>query len=82
MKFNFKIVLILLLGFLFFYGSKKNEKGHKETRNLINKEKQPNVLIIFPDQLRRYSAGYWSKEPFRSLVYSLILGIKKGSLIN
>lgn len=24
----------------------------------------PNVLFIFPDQMRRYSAGYWSKAPY------------------
>ena len=29
---------------------------------------QPNVLIIFPDQLRRYAAGYWSKSPYREHV--------------
>lgn len=29
----------------------------------INSEK-PNVLIIFPDQLRRYSAGFWSQEKY------------------
>jgi len=25
---------------------------------------KPNVLIIFPDQLRRYSAGFWSEEKY------------------
>ncbi len=25
---------------------------------------KPNVLIIFPDQLRRYSAGFWSQDKF------------------
>ncbi|UXX81295.1 sulfatase [Reichenbachiella carrageenanivorans] len=32
------------------------------------KKKKPNVLIIFPDQLRRYSAGFWSEEPYRDQV--------------
>lgn len=32
-------------------------------------QKKPNVLIIFPDQLRRYSAGFWSEEPYKSLAY-------------
>ena len=32
------------------------------------KSKGPNVLIIFPDQLRRYSAGFWSEEPYKNLV--------------
>ncbi|MGY6647469.1 sulfatase family protein [Wenyingzhuangia sp. IMCC45574] len=31
--------------------------------------KQPNVLIIFPDQLRRYAAGFWSQEPYKSLAH-------------
>ncbi|WP_282080413.1 sulfatase family protein [Aquimarina algiphila] len=31
-------------------------------------QKKPNILIIFPDQLRRYSAGFWSKEPYKNLV--------------
>jgi len=26
---------------------------------------KPNVLIIFPDQLRRYSAGFWSEPEYR-----------------
>jgi arylsulfatase A-like enzyme len=33
----------------------------------ISQEK-PNVLIIFPDQLRRYSAGFWQEEPYREHV--------------
>ncbi|MFB9057818.1 sulfatase [Mariniflexile ostreae] len=31
-------------------------------------ERKPNVLIIFPDQLRRYSAGFWSQDPYRNHV--------------
>lgn len=31
-------------------------------------EEKPNVLIIFPDQLRRYSAGFWAEEPYRKHV--------------
>ena len=31
-------------------------------------EKKPNVLIIFPDQLRRYSAGFWSEDGFKEHV--------------
>lgn len=30
--------------------------------------KKPNVLIIFPDQLRRYSAGFWSEAPYKKHV--------------
>lgn len=32
------------------------------------KQPRPNVLIIIPDQLRRYSAGYWSQAPYRQHV--------------
>ncbi|MEO1012503.1 MAG: sulfatase, partial [Bacteroidota bacterium] len=28
-------------------------------------DKSPNVLIIYPDQLRRYSAGFWSEAKYR-----------------
>lgn len=31
-------------------------------------QEHPNVLIIFPDQLRRYSAGFWQEEPYREHV--------------
>ena len=34
----------------------------------LETNKKPNVLIIFPDQLRRYSAGFWSEEPFNKFV--------------
>lgn len=39
----------------------------KQIESKTNTEK-PNVLIIFPDQLRRYSAGYWSKAPYNEHV--------------
>ena len=31
-------------------------------------EKKPNVLILYPDQLRRYSAGFWSEENYKNHV--------------
>lgn len=40
--------------------------GCKEVEKQI--DKKPNVVIIFPDQLRRYSAGFWNEEPYRSEV--------------
>ncbi|MDO6807556.1 sulfatase [Zobellia galactanivorans] len=41
----------------------------KEAITTASKDaKQPNVLIIYPDQLRRYSAGFWSKEEYRKYV--------------
>lgn len=39
----------------------------KEKANTKN-SKKPNVLIIFPDQLRRYSAGFWSEKPYADKV--------------
>jgi arylsulfatase A-like enzyme len=32
------------------------------------KPQHPNVMIIFPDQLRRYSAGFWQKAPYKKHV--------------
>jgi arylsulfatase A-like enzyme len=43
----------------------KSEK--KESIEIATVSKQPNVLIVFPDQLRRYSAGFWAEDPYRSL---------------
>lgn len=40
----------------------------QKTQNTEKDVKNPNVLIIFPDQLRRYSAGFWSEEPYRQNV--------------
>ncbi|MGY5355933.1 sulfatase family protein [Wenyingzhuangia sp. IMCC45467] len=37
----------------------------KETKNT---NKKPNVLIIYPDQLRRYSAGFWSEDQYKDHV--------------
>lgn len=55
---NIRLVIFLLplLG-LFSCVEKKSEALEK-----------PNVLVIFPDQLRRYSAGYWSEEPYNKHV--------------
>lgn len=36
-------------------------------KNKVSKKK-PNVLIIFPDQLRRYSAGFWSEAPYNKFI--------------
>ncbi len=33
-------------------------------RALKGTARRPNVLFIFPDQLRRYSAGYWTRDPW------------------
>ena len=42
--------------------------GHAQGPNKVVENNQPNVLVIFPDQLRRYSAGYWSEDKYRKYV--------------
>ncbi len=55
---NFKYTILIVFISCFF--SCKNEA--KIDKNI---DKRPNVLIIFPDQLRRYSAGFWSESPYK-----------------
>ncbi|WKX76434.1 sulfatase-like hydrolase/transferase [Zobellia laminariae] len=43
-------------------------KEEKKPEVVLAEAKAPNVLIIYPDQLRRYSAGFWSKEKYRAHV--------------
>lgn len=62
-------LLALFFGVFFLLGNKKTPEKEFNNSVIATVEKQPNVLIIFPDQLRRYSAGYWSKEPFKNLVF-------------
>ncbi len=66
---KFKYFFLCLSVFIF---SCKTNKSSAEKNTASNTEvtitKRPNVLIIFPDQLRRYSAGFWSKEPYKNLV--------------
>lgn len=57
---NTRIAFIILL-FCSFW----NCQNKKEITTAPNK--RPNVLIIFPDQLRRYSAGFWSDAPYKDL---------------
>ena len=59
MSFKNRLLVIFVITFI----SCQSEKQQIET----NSEK-PNVLIIFPDQLRRYSAGFWSQEKYRKYV--------------
>jgi len=68
--------LVLVGIFIFFSCKTKKEISSDTKKNDIDAnftvnsiQKKPNVLIIFPDQLRRYSAGFWSKEPYKSLAY-------------
>ena len=54
-----QVLICIYISFLVLSGCVNKE--------VVNNEK-PNVLFIFPDQMRRYSSGYWSEEPFRQFV--------------
>lgn len=54
----------LILGFL----SLLYISCHSKLKDETIAEVKPNVLIIFPDQLRRYSAGFWSEAPYKKHV--------------
>jgi len=47
----------------------KAQNGSMATKQEVSiSEKAPNILIIYPDQLRRYSAGFWSEEKYKKHV--------------
>ncbi|WP_299547270.1 sulfatase [Seonamhaeicola sp.] len=54
--------IFFLLTLVFSFLNCKNEKAV-----IRIEERKPNVLIVFPDQLRRYSAGFWSEVPYKDL---------------
>ena len=54
--------LIILLSILSLSSSAQKRKG------AISSKKRPNVIFIFPDQLRRYSAGFWQEEEYKDYV--------------
>ncbi len=62
LKFCFGLIGILTLS---LFGCKSVEDSEKTTSNIKNK---PNVLLIYPDQLRRYSAGFWAEPEYRDAV--------------
>ena len=59
---------IFLLIFVFSFSDCKTQDKKQFDGKVEVVKKRPNVLIIFPDQLRRYSAGFWSEEPYKSFV--------------
>ena len=59
MKINNCILVLLMLLSLQSQSQKKEIKASSD---------KPNVLIIFPDQLRRYSAGFWSEPEYSKYV--------------
>ncbi|MFH6767506.1 sulfatase [Gaetbulibacter aquiaggeris] len=54
LKHRLGLILIIVLQFFNCYSFQKIE----------SLEVKPNVLIIYPDQLRRYSAGFWSESQY------------------
>lgn len=64
MKLTFKIFVFALL-VMSCQGDKKST-GDIAKMGIV--EKRPNVLIIYPDQLRRYSAGFWLEEKYKDHV--------------
>lgn len=62
---NINIHSIILIVCLLSLGCKSQTKDESSIQEEI---KKPNILIVFPDQLRRYSAGFWSEDHYRDLV--------------
>ncbi|MFB9058092.1 sulfatase [Mariniflexile ostreae] len=60
---KFTRVLICFFSLFIIIGCRT--QAEKKVEIFIEK---PNVLIIFPDQLRRYSAGYWSEDKYKEHV--------------
>ncbi len=60
-------LLVAILTFLMTITSSVSCAQQIVYSNTKEKEiKKPNVLIIYPDQLRRYSASFWSEEKYNS----------------
>lgn len=57
---KYKVVLIFVI--IVFGCQTKNKEITKGESS-----KKPNILIVFPDQLRRYSAGFWSESPYKEI---------------
>jgi len=64
-------ISLFALSFLIYSCNIKKPSEEKKEENQANsvaenakQTKRPNVLIIYPDQLRRYSAGFWSEKPY------------------
>ncbi|MEC3907172.1 sulfatase [Tamlana sp. 2201CG12-4] len=62
-----KIFGIILFVFLTFVGCASLEQNKKE-KIIKRVSDNPNILIILPDQLRRYSAGFWTEDYYKKSV--------------
>jgi len=59
-----RIIKICLTFFLAIsFTNCKSQVRENSTASSITQNK-PNILIIYPDQLRRYSAGFWSEDNY------------------
>ncbi|MBP8791775.1 MAG: sulfatase [Lutibacter sp.] len=58
--------IFLLLTILTISCTNKNTKQVEKAEEIVSEK--PNILIIFPDQLRRYSAGFWSGGAYKEYV--------------
>ncbi|WP_281989564.1 sulfatase family protein [Aquimarina aggregata] len=60
------ITIFLITGIMLFNLSCNSKEENKA--EVSKTDKLPNVLIIYPDQLRRYSAGFWSEDKYSKQV--------------
>ncbi len=67
----FSFISVLLVGCNTSTDTKHDTKTTNKSATSSNyqeKRERPNVLIVFPDQLRRYAAGFWSKDKYKKYV--------------
>jgi len=60
-----KTIKVLVFLLLMAIGCKEKKVIGKASESIA---KRPNVLILYPDQLRRYSAGFWSHGNYKNHV--------------
>ncbi len=58
-----KVIIVILIT-VCFYNCKSKVKVNTPALSNNTTIKKPNILIIYPDQLRRYSAGFWSEDKY------------------
>ena len=64
---SIKFIFLFTIAFNLLNCNAQEKKQSEDKVETV--KKQPNVLIIFPDQLRRYSAGFWSQAPYNNHVF-------------
>lgn len=62
------ILCFSIISVLLFNCRTKTEKIEPAKTHTSVTEKKPNILIIYVDQLRRYSAGFWSEKKYKDHV--------------